>query len=137
MRYITVWSGILGAIVFALASIIGGLDTEGYDFISQYISESYATGIPNAHYFQKAYMVSGILLALFGFSAPGIFPRSKAIKIGFVLFGICYGLGTLTTGIFPAILVVSLILKIRRYPNLFIMLPVRWLIQSCHFVSLV
>jgi len=101
MKYIAAWSGILGAIVFALASIIGGLNIEGYDVISQYISESYATGIPNAHYLQKAFMVSGVLLALFGFLGSSVFPRSNAIKIGFVLFGICYGLGTLTTGIFP------------------------------------
>lgn len=101
MKYIIIGSGILGSLLFAGASIIGGLDIEGYNFLSQYISESYASGTPDGHYFQKAFMVGGTLLALFGFLAPTVLPKSWGIKIGFVLFAIFYGLGTLVTGIFP------------------------------------
>ncbi len=101
IKYPTFFCGILGALLFAAASIIGGIQIDGYNVISQYISESYATGIPNSEYLQYAYMASGILLTVFGFLAPSIFPRSRGIKIGFILFAVFYGLGTVTTGFFP------------------------------------
>jgi len=100
-KYITVFCGFIGALLFMVTSIYGGLQIDGYNIISQFISESYATGIPNSEYLQYAYMASGILLALFAFLAPSAFPKSKGIKIGLVLFAIFYGLGTVMTGYFP------------------------------------
>lgn len=100
-RTIVFSCGILGAILFITASILGGLQIEGYSFISQYISESYAAGLPNTSYLRYMYVVSGLLLGLFAFIGSSVLPASKAAKTGFVLFGIFYGLGTLTTGFFP------------------------------------
>lgn len=100
-KYLTFFCGLIGALLFVAASIIGGLQIDGYSFISQYISESYATGIPNTQYLRYMYVASGIFLILFGLTAPFVFPKSKGIKIGFILFAIFYGLGTVTTGYFP------------------------------------
>ena len=46
-------------------------------------------------------MVSGFLLLLFGFIAPQALTLSKIAKSGFYLFGIFYGLGTVTVALFP------------------------------------
>ena len=100
-RQVAFWSGTLGAFLFAITSIIAGLQIEGYNFISQFISESYATGIPNSNYLRYLFVISGICLSLFGFSALWIFKGYKAIQIGFFLFAVFYGLGTMTTGFFP------------------------------------
>lgn len=100
-RRIVFISGILGALLFITASVLGGLQIEGYSFISQYISESYATGLPNTDYLRYMYMVSGLLLAIFAFSTTSVLPAAKGAKIGFILFGIFYGLGTVTSGFFP------------------------------------
>jgi len=101
MKYLTFFCGLVGALLFVIASIIGGMQIDGYSFISQYISESYATGIPNTTHLRYMYISSGILLFLLGLMAPSVFPKSKGIRIGFVLFAIFYGLGTVTTGFFP------------------------------------
>lgn len=100
-KQLVFWSGILGASLFAFTSIWGGLQIDGYSFVSQYISESYATGVPDSEYLQKLYVISGVLLAIFGVSASFAFKESKAIKTCFVLFAIFYGLGTVSTGFFP------------------------------------
>ena len=100
-RQLVFWSGILGALLFAFASIWGGLQIDGYSFVSQYISESYATGVPDSKYLQKLFVASGVLLAIFGVSASFIFKESKAIKLSFFIFSIFYGLGTVSTGFFP------------------------------------
>jgi len=100
-KYVTFFCGLIGALLFAIASVIGGMQIDGYSFISQFISESYATGIPNTNYLRYMYIASGFLLSLFGLTAPFAFPNSKGIKIGFILFAIFYGLGTVTTGYFP------------------------------------
>jgi len=101
MRNLIFWSGILGAFLFVIASILGGAQIEGYSFVSQYISESYATGLPNTQYLHYMYIASGLLLALFGFLIPSVIQKSTGLKIGFFLFAFVYGLGTVTTGFFP------------------------------------
>jgi len=101
IKYLTFFCGTIGAMLFIVASIIGGLQIDGYSFISQYISESYATGVPNVTHLRYMYIASGILLFLFGLTAPATFPKSSGFKIGFVLFAIFYGLGTVATGYFP------------------------------------
>lgn len=100
-RQVTFWSGILGAFLFAITSILAGLQLEGYDFISQYISESYATGIPNSNYLRHLFVISGIGLAFFGLSALLSFKGYKVIQLGFFFFAVFYGLGTIVTGFFP------------------------------------
>lgn len=101
MKYLTFFCGLIGALLFIVASIIGGLQIDGYSFIGQYISESYATGVPNTTHLRYMYIACGILLFLFGLLAPSAFPKSKGIRIGFILFAIFYGLGTVSTGYFP------------------------------------
>ncbi len=101
MRFILFLLGFLGALLFIGASIWGGLQIEGYDPISQFISESYAAGIPNAGSLQKVFMISGLLLASFGFLAPMGFPNSLKLKVYFVLFALFYGVGTVVTAYFP------------------------------------
>ncbi len=101
MRFMLFLLGFLGAFLFLTTSIWGGLQIDGYDPISQFISESYATGIPNATNLQKVFMVSGVLLASFGFLAPIGFPGRIITKVCFVLFALFYGVGTIVTGYFP------------------------------------
>lgn len=101
MKTLIFGAGILGVLLFVTASILGGAQIEGYSLVSQYISESYATGLPNTEYLRYMYIASGILLALFGFMIPSAMPKSKGIKIGFFLFAIFYGFGTVATGFFP------------------------------------
>ncbi len=101
MKKIIFWLGIIGALLFVVTSILAGLGIEGYSHIGQYISESYATGMPNAERWQYLYMASGIFLFLFGILSSSSFFKKTGVKIGFVIFSIFYGLGTLATGIFP------------------------------------
>lgn len=100
-KQIILWSGVLGASLFVLASIWGGLQIEGYSFISQFISESYATGIPSSDYLRILFVASGILLAIFGFTTAAVIKNAKGLKISFLVFAIFYGLGTVSTGFFP------------------------------------
>lgn len=93
--------GFLGAFLFALSSILGGLQIEGYSFISQYISESFATDVPNTGYLRVMYIISGLLLFIFGLVVPSVLPKSKSIRIGFWAFAVFYGLGTITVALFP------------------------------------
>ncbi len=93
--------GLLGAVIFVFAAVYGTFGLEGYSQWSQFISESYATGMPNAVFLQYAYVISGVFLALFGFLASMALAKSKPLKTAFVMFAIFYGLGTMITGYFP------------------------------------
>lgn len=100
-RQLIFLSGFLGVLLFAMASILGGLQIDGYSFVSQYISESFASGLPNTAYLRLMYIISGFLLFIFGFVVPSALPKSRAITIGFWVFAILYGLGTITVAVFP------------------------------------
>lgn len=96
------WIGILGVTLFAVASIVGGLQFDSYNPISQFISETYAIDTPygkTLRYF--AYIPSGILLTIFAFGALSKFPKSQLIKIGFWGIAIFYGFATIIVSIFP------------------------------------
>lgn len=101
MKTLIFAAGILGAALFVIASILGGAQIEGYSIISQYISESYARGLPNTEFLRYMYIASGGLMSVFGCMAPSFAPKSTGIKVGFFLFAIFYGLGTVMTGFFP------------------------------------
>ena len=100
-RYTIVVFGVLGTLFFIVSSILGGLWIEGYSFMGQYISESFATGVRNAAYLRYMYIISGILLLIFSLTVPTFFPKSKGIKIGFLVFGLFYGLGNVIVALFP------------------------------------
>lgn len=96
------WSGLIGAALFIIASIAGGFQFEGYDPISQYISESYAIGTPYGKVLRFfGYIPSGILITIFAFSAARKFPTSNLTRIAFYGIGIFYGIATILVGIFP------------------------------------
>lgn len=85
-----------------MTTIVGGILFESYSHISQFISESYATGTPygeKLRYF--GFLPSGICFFLFGMLAPKHLPKSSNIKILFLVFAIFYGLGTIAVSIFP------------------------------------
>ena len=94
--------GILGVGLFAIAAIIGPLLIEDYSIVSQYISESFASNTQYGKYLQYlGYVPSGILTAIFCFSAPKYLQNSRWIKAGFIGLAIFYGLGTILVGLFP------------------------------------
>ncbi len=100
-RFLVFALGVLGALLFIVPSILGGLWIDGYSFVRQYISESYATGVPNAAYLRFMYIASGLLLFAFSLLAPNFFPKSKTCQMGFLVFGILYGLGNIVVSLFP------------------------------------
>jgi len=101
-KAITFWFGIIGALLFITSSILGGFQFENYSHLQQFISESYAIDTPYGIYIRiLGYIPSGLLIALFSFSALKILPKSRLSKIGLICFGIFYGIGTIIVGIFP------------------------------------
>jgi len=101
-KTLTFWLGIIGALLFTVASILGGFQLENYSHISQFISESYAIDTPYGIYLRVlGYIPSGLLIALFAFSAIRILPKSNLAKVGLVLFGVFYGIATIIVGVFP------------------------------------
>lgn len=99
-RFISL-AGLLGVVLFVITSIIGGLQIEEYSFVSKFISESYATGVPNARYLRHSFIISGLLLTIFGFLTPVILKSKKRANICFYLFAVFYGLGTVVTSLYP------------------------------------
>lgn len=100
-RQVTFLSGVLGALLFTVASILGGLQIEGYSFIGQYISESFASDLPNTGYLRLMYVIAGGSLLIFGVLVPSVLPKSGTLKMAFLLFALFYGLGTITVSLFP------------------------------------
>jgi len=83
-------------------AILGGFQFEEYNHISQFISETYASGTPYGSQLRFfGYLPSGIMLFLFAISVPKFLPKSKLIKIAFWLFAVFYGLGTVMVSVFP------------------------------------
>lgn len=94
--------GFLGVIFFVIPSVLGGYLINGYDPISQLISESMAIDTPYSkelRYF--GYIPSGILLTLFGIIGSKKFQHYNLAKIGFWGIAIFYGMATIVVGIFP------------------------------------
>lgn len=102
IRKLTVLFGVLGVVIFIVATIIGGYYFPGYSHLEQFISESYATGTANGFALRwYGFIPSGFLFMLFGFLTPLNFPKSSVLKMGFYGFAIFYGIGTILTGLFP------------------------------------
>lgn len=95
------WSAIVGAGLFALTAIVSGFQFDDYSHLSQYISEAYATGTPFGPQLRWAgYIPSGILLALFGFTAARA-SAGRLTAVGLLGVGVFYGLGTVVVSLFP------------------------------------
>ncbi len=96
------WFGILGAALFVITTISGGLLSPGYSHISQLISESYSIGTTyGVHLRFLGFLPSGLCIAAFAFLAIKALPRSPATRIGFLGIGIFYGLATILVSLFP------------------------------------
>jgi len=94
--------GITGAAFFVITAILAGFQFENYSHYSQLISESYAIDSPYGIYFRLlGFLPSGIFIFLFSIQAANIFQSLKKVKLGFMLFGIFYGLATVVVSIFP------------------------------------
>ncbi len=102
MKNIVFWYAILAVILFVLTVSAAAYFMEDYDQASQYISESFAKEtVHGATLRYMGFIPCGILMTLFAFSAPGVLPKSGWVKVGFWIFGLSYGLGTIVTSIFP------------------------------------
>jgi Protein of unknown function (DUF998) len=91
---LAMFCAVSGAIWLVAMVVIGGAAWDGYDHVSQYISELGATGAP--HGWQVSwlgFLPIGLLITAFAFFAWRAAPRSALATIGFVgifLFAIGY-----------------------------------------------
>ncbi len=100
--HITFLAGSLGVLLFSTAAVLGGVLIPGYSPVAQFISESYASGTPHGPLLRFGfYLPSGLLIALFVWSAARTFSAQGAGRLGFVGVGLFYGLGTVVTAFFP------------------------------------
>ncbi|MBT8183171.1 MAG: DUF998 domain-containing protein [Eudoraea sp.] len=98
----TFFIGILGASLFVISSILGGILIDDYSIISQYISETYAIDTQYGEILRIFGIIpSGILIAIFSFAVYKKLPQSNLTKLGFTGFGLFYGIATVIVGIFP------------------------------------
>lgn len=98
----TFFIGILGASLFVISSIVGGILIENYSVTSQLISETYAIDTEYGIVLRSlGYIPSGILLTIFAFVSFKKLPQSKLTKIGFYGLGVFYGIATIIVGFFP------------------------------------
>ena len=94
--------GIVGASLFIISSVLGGLLIDNYSIISQYISESYAIDTEYGMVLRTfGYIPSGIFIAIFCFTGVRFFAPTKLLNIGFYGIGLFYGLATVVVGMFP------------------------------------
>lgn len=90
-------SGIAGAAVVLLSTVIGGAAFPGYSHARQYISELGANGAPPGNWITYAgFLPAGILLVVFAISAAKALPRSRWTALA--MFGIgVYAFGYLNS----------------------------------------
>ena len=101
-KHIVFWLGILGVVFFMVTIFLAGLQIDNYSSRTQLISELTTIEIPDGNLFRwYGYIPSGILLTCFSFLAIKQFPKSKLIKLGFIFFGIFYGIATIVVAVFP------------------------------------
>lgn len=94
--------GILGVLLFAASSILGGYSIEGYDSLRKLISETYAIDTTYGIYLRMFGIIPcGVLFTLFFFFAKKHFPKHQIITIGFYGLVLFYGLSTIIVGFFP------------------------------------
>lgn len=93
--------GVLGVALFVATTILVGFLNPNYNHSSQFISELYAVGAPNAdiirYYF---YIPSGVLFLLFALFSNAALPKSGLKTLGFIAIGFGYGIGTILCSIF-------------------------------------
>lgn len=96
------WVGISGVILFVLAAILAHLQMKRFYPMSQYISESFALGTPYGTYLRYlGILPSGMLITLFAMNVPRLVEDYQPAKLGFYLFALFYGVGTILMAFFP------------------------------------
>lgn len=99
---IVFWLGLLGVLFFTLTTIIGTLTIVDYNTISQFISETYATGTPYGKQLRYiGFIPSGIFITLFSFLILKVLPPSRLTSFAFINLGIFYGITTIISSLFP------------------------------------
>lgn len=96
------WSGLLGVLFFVSEAVIGGAQFDDYSHVRQFISETYASGTiwSDALRFGGV-LPAGVLFTVFAFVSASVLGVPRRGMIGFIGFGVFYGLGTVATAFFP------------------------------------
>lgn len=93
--------GLSACLLFVATTLIGGFLNPGYGHVSQFISELYAVGAPNADALRfYGYLPSGVLFMAFAVLLNAVLPKSTSKTLGCLLFGFGYGFGTVICSIF-------------------------------------
>ena len=92
--------GVVGPILFTLATLICGGLRPDYSHIHHFISELGATGTPNAKLMNWiGFIPSGIMIASFGLSLTLLLPKKFLARLGSILI-IIFGFGLTVVGFF-------------------------------------
>lgn len=100
LRKLTILCGTASLLILAVVIIGGPFGYPGYDPASQYVSEMGAGGTATGAWVSTAFIVSGLLLAVFWLLCTAVFPRSPLAVIGFILCAL-NGAGLFFGGVFP------------------------------------
>jgi hypothetical protein len=94
--------GMMGALVYVLHVIIGGMLWEGYNHLMQPISDLTAQGAPNRALLEYFTWTYGIFSVIFAFSAFMCLRKtdSRLLKAGLIIF-LCMHIVSMTYGLFP------------------------------------
>ena len=101
MKNIRIFSvlGLIGAITYPIFILAASTQFPGYSHISEYISNLGAVGQPSALIMNIGFIVTGILIILFGFSTINHFKKDWKGLLG-SLFIIFEGFSDISSGIF-------------------------------------
>lgn len=95
-------AGIAGVLFFITSTFIGGLQFDAYSHITQFISETYATGTPWGNRLRWfGFVPAGLLLAVFGFAMAYTHWANKPLRWGLIGLAVWYGLGTAVVSFAP------------------------------------
>ncbi|MBT8377465.1 MAG: DUF998 domain-containing protein, partial [Bacteroidia bacterium] len=94
--------GILGAVLFVISSILGGVLIDDYSITSQFISETYAIDTEYGEALRYYGIIpSGILFTVFAIAALKHLPRSTLTTLSSIGLALFYGIATVIVGLFP------------------------------------
>ena len=100
LRKLTILCGTASLLILAVVIFAAPFGYPGYDPLSQYVSEMGAIGTATRAWVSTAFVVSGLLLAVFWLLCVAVFPRSPLAVIGFILCAL-NGAGLFFGGVFP------------------------------------
>lgn len=100
LRELTILCGTASLLILAVVIFAAPFGYPGYDPLSQYVSEMGAGGTATGTWVSTAFIMSGLLLAVFWLLCAAVFPRSPLAVIGFILCAL-NGAGLFFGGVFP------------------------------------